>query len=42
MVIPKKVKLKGQNTFRSIKIEGEKFEFSDGFTNLHTKLYEQY
>jgi UDP-N-acetyl-2-amino-2-deoxyglucuronate dehydrogenase len=28
-----------QETFRSIKIEGEELEFSKGFTNLHTESY---
>jgi len=30
----------GQSTYRSIEIEGEEVEFSDGFTDLHTKSYE--
>lgn len=29
-----------KRTYRSIKIEGEEIEFSDGFENLHTKSYE--
>ena len=29
-----------QNTFRSINIDGEELEFTDGFTGLHTKVYE--
>ena len=29
----------GKSTFRSLSIEGEEFEFSDGFTDLHTKSY---
>lgn len=29
-----------KTTFRSIKIDGEEIEFSDGFTDLHTKVYE--
>jgi len=32
---------KGMSTFRSITIEGEELEFSGGFTDLHTKSYEQ-
>lgn len=28
-----------KRTFRSIRIEGEEFEFSDGFTELHTESY---
>jgi UDP-N-acetyl-2-amino-2-deoxyglucuronate dehydrogenase len=30
----------GKRTFRSIQIEGGEFEFSEGFTDLHTKSYE--
>ncbi|MFH1327034.1 MAG: Gfo/Idh/MocA family oxidoreductase [archaeon] len=29
------------STYRSIKIDGEEFEFSDGFTDLHKKAYEE-
>ena len=39
--IPKKAKLKGMRTYRSLDINGEAFEFSDGFTNLHTRSYEE-
>ena len=38
-VLPKEIKIKGQRTFRSIKIEGEELEFSEGFTDLHTEVY---
>lgn len=38
--IPKEVKEKGKRTYRSLTIEGEEIEFSDGFTDLHTKSYE--
>jgi UDP-N-acetyl-2-amino-2-deoxyglucuronate dehydrogenase len=31
----------GQTTFRSITIDGEELEFSDGFTDLHTSSYEE-
>jgi len=40
-LIPKSVKSSGLTTFRSIKINDEEFEFSGGFTNLHTKVYQQ-
>lgn len=30
----------GQRTFRSITVDGEEIEFSDGFTDLHTRSYE--
>ncbi len=39
-VLPSKIKSKSERTYRSIKIEGEEFEFSGGFTDLHTKVYE--
>ncbi|HVF80391.1 MAG TPA: Gfo/Idh/MocA family oxidoreductase [Flavisolibacter sp.] len=39
--LPVDVKAKGQRTYRSIKMEGEEIEFSDGFTDLHTKSYQQ-
>ena len=39
-LIPLDVKMKGQRTFRSIKIENEEIEFSGGFTDLHNKVYE--
>ena len=39
-VLPEEVKAKGQRTYRSISIEGEELEFSGGFTDLHTKVYQ--
>jgi UDP-N-acetyl-2-amino-2-deoxyglucuronate dehydrogenase len=39
--LPDEVKAAGKRTFRSLTIDGESFEFSDGFTELHTKSYEQ-
>lgn len=39
-LLPKEALAKGQRTYRSITIEGEELEFSDGFTELHTKSYE--
>ena len=38
--LPEAVKAKGQRTYRSITIEGNEIEFSDGFTDLHTKSYQ--
>lgn len=38
--LPKSVKEAGKRTFRSLTIEGEEFEFSEGFTDLHTRSYE--
>jgi len=37
--LPDECKAKGQRTFRSIAMEGEEIEFSDGFTDLHTESY---
>lgn len=39
--LPKSCKEKKQNTFRSITVDGEDVEFSEGFTDLHTKIYEE-
>ncbi|HRG19639.1 MAG TPA: Gfo/Idh/MocA family oxidoreductase [Saprospiraceae bacterium] len=39
--LPEEAKKAGKRTFRSIKIEGEEIEFSDGFTELHTQSYNQ-
>jgi len=39
--IPVKEKTEGKRTFRSILIDGEEFEFSEGFTDLHTKIYRE-
>lgn len=39
-VLPEEIKVKGQRTYRSIAIEGEELEFSGGFTDLHTRVYE--
>ncbi|MFY0631385.1 MAG: Gfo/Idh/MocA family oxidoreductase [Flavobacteriaceae bacterium] len=38
--LPDEIKAKGQRTYRSITIEGEELEFSGGFTDLHTRVYE--
>ena len=39
--LPPEVVAKGQPTFRSITVDGEEIEFSGGFTDLHTKMYEE-
>ncbi len=39
-VIPREIKEKGQRTYRSITVDGNEIEFSDGFFDLHTKSYE--
>ena len=38
--LPAEVKAAGKRTYRALTIDGESFEFSDGFTELHTKSYE--
>ena len=38
--LPEVCKKEGQSTFRSIALDGEEIEFSGGFTDLHTKVYE--
>jgi len=38
--LPEFVRKTGKRTFRSLTIEGEEFEFSEGFTDLHTRSYE--
>lgn len=37
--LPKHAIESGKTTFRSIKIDGEEFEFSEGFTELHKRVY---
>jgi UDP-N-acetyl-2-amino-2-deoxyglucuronate dehydrogenase len=37
--LPDEIKASGKRTYRSIKIEGEEMEFSEGFTELHTESY---
>ena len=37
--LPPSVACKGKTTFRSITIDGEEMEFSDGFADLHTQVY---
>lgn len=39
--IPEKVKQKGLRTYRSLQLEGEEIDFSEGFTELHTKAYKE-
>jgi UDP-N-acetyl-2-amino-2-deoxyglucuronate dehydrogenase len=37
--IPTEVKATGKRTYRSITVDGNEFEFSEGFTDLHTTSY---
>ena len=39
--VPIYVRTAGQRTFRSITVNGQEIEFSDGFTDLHTRSYEE-
>jgi UDP-N-acetyl-2-amino-2-deoxyglucuronate dehydrogenase len=39
--IPVALKVEGKRTYRSLSINGESFEFSDGFTELHTSSYKK-
>ena len=39
--LPNDVKQAGKRTFRSLTIDKEEFEFSEGFTELHTRSYEE-
>jgi len=40
-LLPVEIKEKGQRTYRSITLDGEEIEFSDGFTDLHTLSYQE-
>jgi UDP-N-acetyl-2-amino-2-deoxyglucuronate dehydrogenase len=39
--IPEDIKTTGQRTYRSITVDGDEIEFSGGFTDLHTRSYEE-
>ena len=39
--LPKEVKDSGKTTYRSITVDGEEVEFTKGFTDLHTAVYER-
>lgn len=39
--LPAEVRAKGKRTYRSLKMNGEEIEFSDGFTELHTNSYKE-
>ena len=39
--LPEDVKSAHKTTFRSISIDGQEVEFSEGFTDLHTRIYEE-
>jgi UDP-N-acetyl-2-amino-2-deoxyglucuronate dehydrogenase len=37
--LPEQIDQSGQNTYRSITVDGREVEFSEGFTDLHTEVY---
>jgi len=39
--IPAEVRVSGKRTYRSITVDGEEIEFSEGFTDLHTLTYRE-
>jgi UDP-N-acetyl-2-amino-2-deoxyglucuronate dehydrogenase len=39
--IPSSYRAKGNRTFRSITVDGEEIEFSEGFADLHTQTYKE-
>jgi len=39
--LPEAVRASGKRTFRSITVDGNEVEFSEGFTDLHTRSYEE-
>jgi len=40
-MLPDDIRKEGKRTYRHLSIDGEAFEFSDGFTELHTASYQQ-
>ncbi len=39
--LPEEVRVNGNATYRSIKVDGEEIEFTGGFTDLHTEVYRE-
>lgn len=39
--VPDAARAAGKRTYRSMTVDGEEFEFSDGFTELHNRSYEE-
>ena len=39
--LPPSAKAGGKTTYRSITVDGNEIEFSEGFTDLHTRVYEE-
>lgn len=39
--VPAALKAQGKRTYRSMLLDGQEIEFSEGFTDLHTRVYER-
>jgi UDP-N-acetyl-2-amino-2-deoxyglucuronate dehydrogenase len=39
--VPAALRTQGKRTYRSIRLDGEEIEFSEGFTELHTRVYQR-
>ncbi len=39
--LPREYREKGKHAYRSLTLDGEEFEFSEGFTDLHTEVYRE-
>ena len=39
--LPQEAKESGKKTYRTLSIDGDEFEFSEGFTDLHTDSYKE-
>jgi len=39
--IPQEIRKTGKRTYRSLVMDGQKIEFSEGFTDLHTEMYRE-
>jgi UDP-N-acetyl-2-amino-2-deoxyglucuronate dehydrogenase len=39
--LPTQAKAAGKTTYRSITVDGKEVEFSEGFTDLHTRVYQE-
>ena len=39
--VPAALRAQGKRTYRSIRLDGEEIEFSEGFTELHTRVYQR-
>jgi len=39
--VPENERANGKRTYRALRADGEDIEFSDGFTELHTRIYEE-